>query len=126
LQTTGINVPVFYATLAVVAHIDESARNNYAVTILRPDSVGLPSYSAVCRWKLKWVTHQYHAHDAKQCANCALERYHLSFLLVTIECIDKIQPGIEHISRYNTAAAWTKCNGLVADNVAHAAGASIL
>jgi len=28
--------------------------------------------------------------------------------------------------RYNTPAVWTKWNGLVADNVAHAAGASIL
>jgi len=29
-------------------------------------------------------------------------------------------------SRYNTPAVWTKWNGLVADNVAHAAGAPIL
>jgi len=29
-------------------------------------------------------------------------------------------------SHYNTPIVWTKWNGLVADNVAHAAGASIL
>jgi len=28
--------------------------------------------------------------------------------------------------RYNTPAVWTKWNGLVADNIVHAAGASIL